>query len=110
MHENDDPWLATRGIDPFDQLDNYMEETVSRISSFVIRDRAKCSCALRRERRCSVKGTAMYGLCQLRDGGEKRNGEGEGEVAVFSAKRWDRRNNLALIESAAPCLFVFNLF
>ena len=31
MHENDDPWLATRGIDPFDQLDNYMEETVSRI-------------------------------------------------------------------------------
>ena len=43
MHENDDPWLATRGIDPFDQLDNYMEETVSRIVSFVIRDWAKYS-------------------------------------------------------------------
>ena len=29
--------------------------------------------------------------------------EGEGEVAVFSAKRWDHRNSLALIESATPC-------
>ena len=29
--------------------------------------------------------------------------EGEGEVAVFSAKRWDRRNDKALIESASPC-------
>ena len=29
--------------------------------------------------------------------------EGEGEVAVFSAKRWDRRNRADLIESATPC-------
>ena len=28
---------------------------------------------------------------------------GEGEVALFSAKRWDRRNRAALIESATPC-------
>ena len=26
-----------------------------------------------------------------------------GEVAVFSAKRWDRRNRAALIEPATPC-------
>ena len=26
-----------------------------------------------------------------------------GEVAVFSSKRWDRRNSYALIESATPC-------
>ena len=30
-------------------------------------------------------------------------GEGEGEVAFFSAKRWDRRNRAGLIESATPC-------
>ena len=30
-------------------------------------------------------------------------GEGEGEAAVFSAKRWDRRNRADLIESATPC-------
>ena len=30
-------------------------------------------------------------------------GEGEGEVALFSAKRWDRRNRANLIESATPC-------
>ena len=30
--------------------------------------------------------------------------EGEGEVAVFSTKRWDRRNRVDLIESAVPCL------
>ena len=30
-------------------------------------------------------------------------GEGEGEVAFFSAKRWDRRNRADLIESATPC-------
>ena len=30
-------------------------------------------------------------------------GEGEGEVAFFSAKRWDRRNRANLIESAIPC-------
>ena len=30
-------------------------------------------------------------------------GEGEGEVAFFSAKRWDRRNRVDLIESATPC-------
>ena len=30
-------------------------------------------------------------------------GEGEGEVAVFSAKRWDRKNRADLIEFAAPC-------
>ena len=29
--------------------------------------------------------------------------EGECEVAVFSAKRWDRRNRADLIESATPC-------
>ena len=28
---------------------------------------------------------------------------GEGEVAFFSAKRWDRRNRVDLIESATPC-------
>ena len=27
-------------------------------------------------------------------------GEGEGEVSVFSAKRWDRRSIEALVESA----------
>ena len=30
-------------------------------------------------------------------------GESEGEVAFFSAKRWDRRNRTDLIESATPC-------
>ena len=30
-------------------------------------------------------------------------GEAEGEVAFFSAKRWDRRNKADLIESATPC-------
>ena len=30
-------------------------------------------------------------------------GEGEGKVAAFSAKRWHRRNRSALIESATPC-------
>ena len=29
--------------------------------------------------------------------------EGEGEVAFFSAKRWDRRNRADLFESATPC-------
>ena len=29
--------------------------------------------------------------------------EGEGEVAFFSAKRWDRRNRADLIESTIPC-------
>ena len=33
----------------------------------------------------------------------KRYGEGEGEVAFFSAKRWDRRNRTDLIESPTPC-------
>ena len=33
----------------------------------------------------------------------KGEGEGEGEVAFFSAKRWDRRNRADLIESATPC-------
>ena len=32
----------------------------------------------------------------------KCQGEGEGEVAFFSAKRWDRRNRADLIESATP--------
>ena len=32
-----------------------------------------------------------------------RAGEGEGEVAFFSAKRWDRRNRADLIESTTPC-------
>ena len=31
------------------------------------------------------------------------DGEGEGEVAFFSAKGWDRRNRADLIESATPC-------
>ena len=30
-------------------------------------------------------------------------GEDEGEVAVFSTERWDRRNRADLIESATPC-------
>ena len=30
-------------------------------------------------------------------------GEGEGEVAFFSAKRWHCRNRADLIESATPC-------
>ena len=30
------------------------------------------------------------------------SGEGEGEVAFFSAKHWDRRNRVDLIESATP--------
>ena len=30
-------------------------------------------------------------------------GEGEGEVVVFIAKRWDHRNSKALIESANTC-------
>ena len=29
-------------------------------------------------------------------------GEGDGEVAVFRAKRWDRRNRADQIESATP--------
>ena len=29
--------------------------------------------------------------------------EGVGEVAIFSAKRWDRRNRADLIESSTPC-------
>ena len=33
----------------------------------------------------------------------EQRGEGEGEVAFFSAKRWDRRNRADLIESAIPC-------
>ena len=33
----------------------------------------------------------------------RNEGEVEGEVAVFSAKRWDRRNRTDLIESATPC-------
>ena len=32
-----------------------------------------------------------------------RKGEGEFEVAFFSAKRWDRRNRADLIESAIVC-------
>ena len=30
-------------------------------------------------------------------------GEGEGEVAFFSAKSWDHRNRADLIESVTPC-------
>ena len=36
-------------------------------------------------------------------GGIHVSGEGEGEVAAFSAKRWDRRNRADLIESMTPC-------
>ena len=39
-----------------------------------------------------------WAACALRN-----EGEGEGEVAFFSAKRWDRRNRADLIESATPC-------
>ena len=35
--------------------------------------------------------------------GRSTEGEGEGEVAFFSAKRWDLRNRADLIESATPC-------
>ena len=35
--------------------------------------------------------------------GPMPQGEREGEVAFFSAKRWDRRNRADLIESATPC-------
>ena len=28
---------------------------------------------------------------------------GEGEIAFFSVKRWDRRNRAGLVESATPC-------
>ena len=43
-----------------------------------------------------------YKICAfLQD--SKDEGEGEGEVAFFSAKRWDRRNRADLIESATPC-------
>ena len=34
---------------------------------------------------------------------DARKGKVESEVAVFSAKRWDRRSSEALIESTAPC-------
>ena len=34
---------------------------------------------------------------------EAEESEGEGEVAFFSAKRWDRRNRADLIESTTPC-------
>ena len=34
---------------------------------------------------------------------DRVQGEGEGEVAFFNAKRWDRRNRADLIESATPC-------
>ena len=30
-------------------------------------------------------------------------GAGEGEIAVFGAKRWDRRSRADLIESVTPC-------
>ena len=39
-------------------------------------------------------------ICARLIGGE---GEGEGEAAFFSAKRWDRRSRTDLIESATPC-------
>ena len=32
-----------------------------------------------------------------------KKGEGEGEVAFFSTKRWDRRSREDLIESTTPC-------
>ena len=42
-------------------------------------------------------------IVNLRNIRISRKGEGEGDVAVFSAKRWDRRNRADLIESATPC-------
>ena len=41
-------------------------------------------------------------LCSNREWAQDKC-EGEGEVAFFSAKRWDRRNRADLIESAIPC-------
>ena len=51
---------------------------------------------------CSAK--QKY-YCKKPEGTNKTisEGEGEGEVAFFSAKRWDRRNRADLIESATPC-------
>ena len=34
---------------------------------------------------------------------QRQASEGEGDVAFFSAKRWDRRNEVDLIESATLC-------
>ena len=34
---------------------------------------------------------------------DTRNQKSEGEVAFFSAKRWDRRNRADLIESTTSC-------
>ena len=34
---------------------------------------------------------------------EGDEGGGEGEVAFFSAKRWDRRNRAVLVDSTTPC-------
>ena len=34
---------------------------------------------------------------------DQGSSEGEGEVAFFSAKLWDRRNRANMIESATPC-------
>ena len=44
----------------------------------------------------------MDALCERIDLCSAPN-EGEGAVAFFSAKRWDRRNRADLIKSATPC-------
>ena len=45
----------------------------------------------------------MKGALLTERGPQVDEGEGEGEVTFFSAKRWDRRNRADLIESATPC-------
>ena len=48
-------------------------------------------------------GFARFKTLNASDMFDTNIGEGEGEVAFFSAKRWDRRNRADLIESATPC-------
>ena len=52
----------------------------------------------------SLPGLAYKGMWNYKISNHipRKVGEGEGEVAVFSAKRWDRRNRADLIESATP--------
>ena len=45
--------------------------------------------------------TCLFLCCKVIE--VKMKGVGEGEVAVFSAKPWDRRDRADLIECATPC-------
>ena len=47
---------------------------------------------------CMALSLILFGSLQWTGGGRC-----EGEVAFFSAKRWDRRNRADLIESTTPC-------